>query len=44
MEEIKDITKINNNFLGKKTKNIKKVFKQYQKKVECVLNYELLNN
>ena len=27
MEEIKDIEKINNNYLGKKTKSIKKIFK-----------------
>ena len=34
MEEIKDITKINNNFLGKKTKNIKKVFKIKEKNID----------
>ena len=34
MEEIKDITKINNNFLGKKTKNIKKVFKIKDKNID----------
>ena len=31
MEQIKDISKINNDFLGKKTKNIKKVFKIKEK-------------
>ena len=34
MEEIKDIIKINNNFLGKKTKNIKKVFKIKDKNID----------
>ena len=34
MEEIKDITKINNNFLGKKTKTIKKVFKIKEKNID----------
>ena len=34
MEEIKDIIKINNNFLGKKTKNIKKVFKIKEKNID----------
>ena len=34
MEESKDIIKINNNFLGKKTKNIKKIFKIKDKNID----------
>ena len=34
MEESKDLIKINNNFLGKKTKNIKKIFKIKDKNID----------